>query len=391
MGFQKPHSIQYRNLMDIRSQDFLRDDFTSEIYYCVKLQRFWERVAEFSLAKDQHIAAPAPTLSPEIAMQTFLEELGEIRETMPEATRNTGMSSIFMPRNSAKMLPVTIGILDRFAQVAIYSYSLGFFRRPYRVVVETHTRPENASHDYKCLEACKAFFEYLLSLPEENFLAFTTLHWTVVVHSTLVLTRLTFAMASDLGWDPKTTRANIPMVMYLDCLCWRLQSLSSNSDEAEKSPQSFDPLYIFRVVLESLKNSYLRRVAEIKSPSIPANLSSREKGQCPIRDPELNAYFESALSQSSGSYDDSASGTSSNVPIYFDICKSFFLHLYLLFWGVVLHQVLRPSSTVTCIGFIEQGLLKLINREYHDRILGRAIIFSASLISSFAFCVIHEL
>lgn len=186
-------------------------------------------------------------------------------------------------------------------------------------MAETQTRPENASHDYKCLEACKAFFEYLLTLPEENFLAFTTLHWTTVVHSTLVLTRLTFAMASDLGWDSNTTRANIPMVMYLDCLCWRFQSLSLVSNDA-KSPQSFDPLYIFRIVLESLKKSYLRRVADIKPPSITTNLSSSSKGQCPIRDPEINAYFESAFSQNSGSYDDNGSGTSSNVPVYFDIC-----------------------------------------------------------------------
>lgn len=101
MGFQKPHSIQYRNLMDTRSQDFLQDFASSEIYYIVKLQRFWERVADFYLAKDQQKATQPSTLSSEITIQTFIKELEDFRETISDVSRNIGMLAIVMLRFSA--------------------------------------------------------------------------------------------------------------------------------------------------------------------------------------------------------------------------------------------------------------------------------------------------
>jgi len=107
-----------------------------------------------------------------------------------------------------------------------------------------------------------------------------------MVQATLVMSRLTFLMASSRNWDADTTRSNIPLVMYLDALCYRLQALSSANPRAG-TPRNPDPLFVFKMVLSSVKKSYEKRVANIK----PDVFVVDRRGHCPILDPSLQQYF----------------------------------------------------------------------------------------------------
>lgn len=189
----------------------------------------------------------------------------------------------------------------------VYSYELGFLRRPYRdhLLSTASAGPPNALHLENCLAACKRFFEYLLSLPESRYLQFTVVNWAQLVLSILVVSRLTFLMAANKGWDASTTRANIPLAMYLDALSFRFQHLSSTPSDGADPPKNPDVLYIFMLVLGSVKRSYERRVDKIEPELLtmdPNNPSSFTRGHCPIMDPNLSVYFRTPDSTySSGS------------------------------------------------------------------------------------------
>lgn len=61
-------------------------------------------------------------------------------------------------------------------------------------------------HMWNGLDACKSVMDFLLSLPEDTYGTFTIRQWEILVHTILSLSRLTFLMASPLGWDAKTAR-----------------------------------------------------------------------------------------------------------------------------------------------------------------------------------------
>jgi len=108
-----------------------------------------------------------------------------------------------------------------------------------------------------------------------------------MVQSTVVLSRLTFLMASTRNWNSDTTRSNIPMAMYLDAMCYRFQALSSANPRIG-TPRTPDHLYVFKMVLSSVKKSYEKRVANLK----PDMHAVDKRGHCPLFDPSLQQYFD---------------------------------------------------------------------------------------------------
>jgi hypothetical protein len=144
-------------------------------------------------------------------------------------------------------------------------------------------------------------------------------------------------MASNLGWTPETTRANIPFVMYLDALCYRFQAVSSTAiPSGSERPKDPDVFYVFKLILGSVKKSYERRVAAITPKSFVLEMGKAvgaARGHCPMLDPSLAVYFDSDLemedSAYGGSWDYTGGETLANTPassnsagmppVYFDL------------------------------------------------------------------------
>lgn len=114
----------------------------------------------------------------------------------------------------------------------------------------------------------------------------------------------------------------MPLGMYLDCLCCRFQNLSSSDGPTgSKSP---DVLYVFKMVLRSVKNSYERRVESIKPDFFVYETGSAvgiSRDHCPMLDPSLNGYFESEERAYGTPYGSNGRGSShaSQTPRYHDL------------------------------------------------------------------------
>lgn len=80
-------------------------------------------------------------------------------------------------------------------------------------------------------------------------------------------------------------------------------STSSSSDNGHCSTNPPDVMFIFKMVLGSVKTSYERRVANIQPNFFfveNGNAVGAARGHCPIKDPSLGVYFESAEEDSIG-------------------------------------------------------------------------------------------
>jgi hypothetical protein len=136
-------------------------------------------------------------------------------------------------------------------------------------------------------------------------------------------------MAANFGWDSDTTRSNVPLVMYLDCFCYRLQRLSSTPFDTAEIPKDPDVFYVFEMVLGSVKKSYERRVSKIQPGFLITdqdNAIGLAQGHCPMLDPTLRPLFDISTSAYAGSFEVNEFGspgssitTASNVPIYHDL------------------------------------------------------------------------
>ena len=223
-----------------------------------------------------------------------------------------------------------IDLQERFARLIIHAHYLdqGWRCPQPRNKQPPIPKPENISADYQALEACKNFFEYMLSIPAEEYHHLTIVQLTFMAQAFVVLSRLTFTMAADAGWDSATTRQNVPMSLYLDSFCWRFEKLSATKERPGEAVKNPDWLYLMRRVLETLNKSYSKRVAAIVPPHMPAappHPGVTSGGICPMKEPEFTEFLEAAFMQTSSeeqsplSSETYSSSNSARTPVYFDI------------------------------------------------------------------------
>lgn len=277
MGFQKPNNLQYRNLMDSHGASLLESDCPDEIYALVKLLHLIERIAGMQRMNSSGLF----DLANDMNIQMFMNGLQEWRAATPAEIRN-------LPH---------VALADHFANITVFSHELGFLRRHYPV------RPSLTStqtHQTSCLAACKTFFETLLSIPEDLYPHFSAVQYAMIIQAILVLSRLTFLIAATMNWDSSTTRSNIPMVMYLDALCYRFHALSPTQASGGDIPKHSDALYILAVILRSVKRSYTRRVDGIQPTTFLVDPSLARGPHCPMKDRGLSNYFDHELDSAYG-------------------------------------------------------------------------------------------
>lgn len=225
-------------------------------------------------------------------------------------------------------------LAERFLTINIFSHDLAFFR-PLPDQRERHLNPVTLS---RCLEACRKFFESLLSIPALQYHGFTNVEWSSIIQSIIILSRLSFPLPRCPGWDVVAAREHAPLGMFLDCLCYRMEALSC-VPPTEPNPKAPDGPFIFRVMLESIKRSYEQRVALV-TPSLssiadesmnaargcPAPVANpTDKLYCPMNDRQLLTYLEPLSQDPSevfgipGDASGAVPSAHNSIPVYHDL------------------------------------------------------------------------
>ena len=92
MGFQKPNNLQYRNLMDVHGESLLQNEVSNEVASLVKLQRLAERIAELHTTKQPVYDPHMNSLTAEMNVQIFLNEVQEWRRVTTDEIKSHRMS-----------------------------------------------------------------------------------------------------------------------------------------------------------------------------------------------------------------------------------------------------------------------------------------------------------
>jgi hypothetical protein len=307
--------------MDTHGMSLLQNNCPDEIYSLVRLQHLAERIAQLYKSK-----ADTPfDVTSDLNIQIFLNEIQEWRARTPPEIRN--LRTVHHPREriiTDFFSSAHVAIAEPFVTLTIFSHELGFLELPY----SSHRALSSPqSHLTSCLSAAKTFFEALLAVPETVYAHFSVVQYAMVIQAILVLTRLTFLMAAALNWDAGTARSTIPLVMYLDALSYRFHALSPTPAPASGTgmPKQSDALYVFAMVLGSVKRSYIRRVSNIQRATVVGDRTVVARGpHCPMKDPSLSTYLEHDLNSAYSSSLDDADMTPSvframHTPVYHDL------------------------------------------------------------------------
>ncbi|ESZ95779.1 hypothetical protein SBOR_3796 [Sclerotinia borealis F-4128] len=287
-GFNKPQTMSYENLLPSNGDCFIPSHTSTPATAIVILERISDRINEAWTSKNY---PQMDVFSTELYVQLFTAELDTWKRNLPDSITASSILALY----------------HKYIHLSVYAHALRLLRRPYRPFVPgtTETRP-SLDHLQTCLRLSVSYLQHLLSLPTQDYTHFNIIHWSQLVHCLVALVRLTFVIAHVENWSSETTRERVGLSMYLEALCFRLGSLSLNSqlsagieiesNESEKSDTSsnqgkknrFDRYFMMRSILSTLKKAWEHRVEAI----VP-KASAISKGKCPMFDPEMAQLFES--------------------------------------------------------------------------------------------------
>jgi hypothetical protein len=325
MGFQKQSALKYSDLMDEYGCSLAEDaEIWSDLLLLplIRSNDIEERILALHSRQYAGNSFQKSAFVVDMQVQAFHDEIEDWRRCIPEEIKSLRKYVLYIFSEILTNPSLALMVLtERFLLMSLFSQDLAYIR----------PIPGQASQQYspvrlsKCLDANKKYFETLLSVQAVQYQGFTNIQWCQMILSIIVLSRLSSPMPRCPSWDAQAARDHAPLGMFLDCLCYRMQGLSSTSQNDSK-PRNPDGPFIFQMVLESIKKSHERRVAA--TPPKPAqgashyksfetaNGSPPERLRCPMIDPNLMTYFEPIQADLNPPGSSSKSG---NATIYHDL------------------------------------------------------------------------
>jgi hypothetical protein len=212
-------------------------------------------------------------------------------------------------------------LTNRYMDISIYSYNIGCLKSP----------PEQQNWRIprgileKCVLSCKRYFEYLLSTPTTFFCGFTVVQWSSIIHTIVVISRLSFPLSICWDWDGSFAKEHAPLCMYLDSLCYRMQNLSQ-AKVSDSERNDIDAPMFFKLILDSVKNTFGERLSYAPPPYTasvgdPQPVDVLPNLHCPMLDPDIS-YLMDPFRCSTTNQTNVAQKSNifeQNMPLYHDI------------------------------------------------------------------------
>lgn len=109
---------------------------------------------------------------------------------------------------------------------------------------------------FTCLESGKAFLDKLLSMPVTRYRHICFIHWMRLPYVLVIVSKLSFPSPQHTAsqWDTQKAQDRVRLDLYLESLCYRMQSITSSLPNAE--PDFFATL---KLILEKTRHWYMRK------------------------------------------------------------------------------------------------------------------------------------
>ena len=109
-----------------------------------------------------------------------------------------------------------------------------------------------------CLEAGKAYLDTVLAVPRAQYRLFSFIEWMRLPNVLLMISTLSFPSArySNTTWDVLIAQERVRLELYLESLCYRMQSLTTYNGTTQPQPDIFLSL---KLILERTRAWYSRK------------------------------------------------------------------------------------------------------------------------------------
>jgi hypothetical protein len=153
---------------------------------------------------------------------------------------------------------------------------------------------------FATLEACKRYLDTVITLPLSEYHLISFIEWMRLPSVIMTLARL--CMPNDTliqaQWNVKLAHDRARLDLYLDSLCYRMQSLTTHN-RLDGSPVDF--WFAMRMIMEPTRVWYLRKInpsnaksgssnSAIPTPDTMHSLGDETEERYPLPDPGRGAF-----------------------------------------------------------------------------------------------------
>lgn len=109
-----------------------------------------------------------------------------------------------------------------------------------------------------CLEYGKSYLEKLLSMPTTQYRQLSFIQWMRLPYVLVIISKLSFSnpMHAAIHWDVRTAQERVRLDLYIDSLCYRMQSITTSGSPPQSNPDFFLSL---KMILERTRGWYVRK------------------------------------------------------------------------------------------------------------------------------------
>jgi len=131
------------------------------------------------------------------------------------------------------------------------------------------------------LEAGKRFLDTLLAYPVSDYHLLSFSEWMRLPYVAMIIFRLTIPSEAHMAaqWDVKAAQDRVRLDLYLESLCYRMQSLSTYDKAKQRHP---DFWYAMRMIMDLTRSWYRQKIQAANaqsSQSSPGDLMTPDTAQ----------------------------------------------------------------------------------------------------------------
>lgn len=111
---------------------------------------------------------------------------------------------------------------------------------------------------FSCLECGKSYLEKLLSMSTTQYRQLSFLQWMRLPYVLVIISKLSFPspMHTALHWNVRTAQERVRLDLYIESLCYRMQSITTSGAPPHSNPDFFLSL---KMILERTREWYVRK------------------------------------------------------------------------------------------------------------------------------------
>jgi hypothetical protein len=262
--FGKPNNLEFKEYM-LQCGKSLEAEMEAQtdvlLLPLIKLQRLTGESNETMMLGRNESLTPMSLQRVQNHVKVFRTQLQEWETSLPSGLQNSSMISEH-ERLPTLILSAMLNVSRHFAKICVHEMDLLNPFVPKNKSFEVDQSGESPVRSsirvdilFICLEATKEFFDTFLCIPATEYRRLSFVEWSRLIVTTVALYKLSLGSPRIPEWDVQIARNTVRLEIYLEALCYRIQSISIASPSV---PEGTDLFSILRQIFDNVRTTYER-------------------------------------------------------------------------------------------------------------------------------------